>query len=517
MGKGNPLGAKLGNKPNRYLNFVRTPAVSRRAFSTISLTMMSLALVTVVGWAQDTVWTRRFDCGRPGWNEWSAAGAVDRSGDPVLLGVLTRSVEPESTAAAVVKYRQSGEFAWSLVFEDETRVYTSDLAVDAEGNAVSVGYYEYPESTSSGAIAVKNDRSGNPLWTQRLTVGERTGFYGVAIDDSLNVYASGFSSGAGSNGEVLVVKYGPDGDVVWRKTHDFVGYADLAGRSALDRQGYLIAAGSVFEGSWRALLAKFTPDGETTWTRRYDLWLDNLGELHDVQVDNANNIVVCGWGRVSSGEPMRALTAKFSPDGETLWTRTYEAPRHSFGYGVAVDSVCGILTVGGVDDPPLGMTSSCLLLKYTPQGDTEWTRTYRLDAFNHGRAAGFFGTNDLYVFGGTEDSLDENPDMFVMKLRYGSGIEEPELVGAPGRSADHAGPTLLGRGEPVRFSVGATGDYRVSLCDAAGRCIRVLHNGRLEPGEHAFNLANIPAGIYFCRLESGPTRLSRKVVLTAGN
>lgn len=83
--------------------------------------------------------------------------------------------------------------------------------------------------------------------------------------------------------------------------------------------------------------------------------------------------------------------------------------------------------------------------------------------------------------------------------------------------AGRAVATLRRRGEPLRLAFELAGNYRIALCDAAGRTIRLLHSGRLAPGEHAFRLAGVPAGIYFCRVESGTSRLSRKVVLTAGN
>ena len=58
-------------------------------------------------------------------------------------------------------------------------------------------------------------------------------------------------------------------------------------------------------------------------------------------------------------------------------------------------------------------------------------------------------------------------------------------------------------------------DTRVTVTDAAGRVVAVLHDGALRAGAHAFTLdaRALESGVYFCRVEAGGRRLARAMTL----
>lgn len=55
----------------------------------------------------------------------------------------------------------------------------------------------------------------------------------------------------------------------------------------------------------------------------------------------------------------------------------------------------------------------------------------------------------------------------------------------------------------------------VEIYDVNGRLISTLQNGKLPPGEYRviFNAGSLPSGVYFCRMKSGRTAMTRKIVL----
>lgn len=67
----------------------------------------------------------------------------------------------------------------------------------------------------------------------------------------------------------------------------------------------------------------------------------------------------------------------------------------------------------------------------------------------------------------------------------------------------------------IEFALTQSADVRLEVYDIAGRRISTLVNSRLTAGKHtvAFDGANLPSGTYIYVLESGSSRLSKKMML----
>ena len=68
----------------------------------------------------------------------------------------------------------------------------------------------------------------------------------------------------------------------------------------------------------------------------------------------------------------------------------------------------------------------------------------------------------------------------------------------------------------VRYDVPSQSRVSVGVYDAGGRLVRALSEGDVAPGRYETKLSSgtLPAGVYFCALDNGAHRISRKVVLT---
>jgi hypothetical protein len=68
----------------------------------------------------------------------------------------------------------------------------------------------------------------------------------------------------------------------------------------------------------------------------------------------------------------------------------------------------------------------------------------------------------------------------------------------------------------VHYDVPSQGRVSVGVYDVDGRLVRSLSEGEVPPGRYEVKLSSgiVPAGVYFCVLDSGPKKITRKVVLT---
>jgi hypothetical protein len=131
-------------------------------------------------------------------------------------------------------------------------------------------------------------------------------------------------------------------------------------------------------------LPLFAQSVDTAWVRRYNGQGNSYDAAKAIVVDNRSNVYVTG----SSG------TIKYSSDGELLWIGSFG------GVAIAVDSASNVYVTEGSND-------DYVTVKYYPNGDTAWLRTYN----GPGN-----GTDDAYAI-----ATDSSGNVYVTGLSMGSG------------------------------------------------------------------------------------------------
>jgi len=95
---------------------------------------------------------------------------------------------------------------------------------------------------------------------------------------------------------------------------------------------------------------------------------------------------------------------------------------------------------------------------------------------------------------------------------YGSAVSEPAGLR---RIELAAGPNPVRDEVTLRARLGSAADARVRVCDALGRTVALLEQGRLSAGIHTWRWkpAQTSAGVYFCALDAGGASVRTKVVV----
>ena len=119
---------------------------------------------------------------------------------------------------------------------------------------------------------------------------------------------------------------------------------------------------------------------------------------------------------------------------------------------------------------------------------------------------------------------------FWYELRTVAASGDEEIV-EPGRQSVRTGGRLVTRLDPpapnpfreragLSFQVArVAGPVRVAVYDVAGRLVRTLVDGPMEPGPHELvwdgsddRGEKVASGVYYCTLEAGETRVNRSLV-----
>jgi hypothetical protein len=192
----------------------------------------------------ETVWVRGYNGPGDGQDR-AYAIATDGSGNVYVTG------ESDGTGTyedyCTIKYLSDGGTAWVRRYNGpaDSTDEASDIAVDGSGNVYVTGR-SYGAGTDFDYCTIKYDASGTEVWVKTYD-GPASGYdnaTAIAVDASGNIYVTGESGGIGSSGDYATLSYQPNGDTAWVKRYDGPGKAsDVAQSIAVDDSGNVYVTG----------------------------------------------------------------------------------------------------------------------------------------------------------------------------------------------------------------------------------------------------------------------------------
>ncbi|MGH2575145.1 MAG: SBBP repeat-containing protein, partial [Ignavibacteria bacterium] len=242
-------------------------------------------------------WGRPYDMTLDKWNNVIIVGRTGYPGSPTSYDFVT------------IKYNSSGDSLWGRVYNgpDPNNPYdfAHAVAVDDTGNVYVTGWSDN-ENSGADYITFKYDANGNEKWMRRFNIGGGgSSSYDIDVDKSGNVYVTGTTS---SN--YTTVKYLNDGTFQWARTIPGVSFPPW-NKLALDTIGNVYVAANQQRGAWSDLvIAKYNTNGLQQWLVLYPGSGTDYGSPNDIFVDKLGFVYATGHGRGTGGQDY--LTVKYS-------------------------------------------------------------------------------------------------------------------------------------------------------------------------------------------------------------
>lgn len=313
----------------------------------------------------------------------------------------------------VSKFDAQGDFEWSRTWTGSSVQYydaAHDVAVDGSGNVYVTGQFAedmdfdpgpLPDYRSSSGyydvFVTKFDSLGNYLWARAWGGSGDDEAYGIATDESGNVYVAG-------------------------SFEDMVDFDPGSG-------SHVITA----EGSSDAFLSKLTPEGEFVWVRTMG-GAGSMAYALDASTDGAGNVTICGYffGLVDFGSGVTfnwimcaggadTFAASFTPSGEPRWANAWGGEGEDYGMGVAAADNGDTFVAGHYDRtcdfdpgpivdyrPCMGYTDSYLSM-FDASGQYLWTRTWGGAENDQAYGVAIGDMENVYVVGFFSDVVDFDP------------------------------------------------------------------------------------------------------------
>jgi len=245
-------------------------------------------------------------------------------------------------------------------------------------------------------------------------------------------------------------------EIIWEK--DFAGSSGNMG-AAVDSHDNVVVCG-VNQEEDKGVVVKYDKDGKEIWSDadlpgicNFFVSGDTLpvappavkkvlgreyGYFFDVAVDAEDNIIVAGTFTEGGGTKSIMYVKKYSPDGSTLWEKTYSPFQINIASGVAVDSKGDIFVAGGGGSVASllfkgivlkisGRTGRILWRSIRRKGMVAIYTTVASDSQGNAIAAGFTGG------AGNEEDFD------IMVTKFGGlrGLRRREITKAGNKVPTH--------------------------------------------------------------------------------
>ncbi len=347
------------------------------------------------------------------------------------------------------------EVAWTAQIGTSGDDEGNSVTVDGSGNIYICGStggdFVGASAGMWDAFLTKLDPSGNELWSQQIGTASSDYGHGVAVDISGNIYISGSTYGdlgGQSNGgfDAYLSKFSPSGDSLWSRQIG-TGYSDSGSSVAVDALGNVYISGSTQgdlahanAGSNDAYLAKFSPSGDSLWSRQ----IGTTGSDGSyVSVDAAGNAFISGYtqgdlGGLNAGN-LDAFLTKFDPSGNELWSKQIGTATGDYGRAVATDTF-GNAFVSGWTYGDLGGTNAghmdAFLTKFDASGNELWSQQIGTQIDDKSFSVAVDGSGNAYISGFTDGDLvgtnagDE--DAFLTKFDPLGNELWSQQIGTPG-------------------------------------------------------------------------------------
>ena len=230
-----------------------------------------------------------------------------------------------------IKYNSSGMLQWAHRYNGTGSSFDSpsSLAVDNSGNVYVAGYSS-GVGTGYDYVTIKYNSTGAIQWEQRYNgPGNSTeNVFSLKVDAGGNVYITGFSGGSGTGNDYATIKYNSAGVQQWLQRYSGSANSNDVARSLiLDDSGNVYISGFTTETSSGEdyTTIKYNSAGVQQWLQKYNGPANLNDEVYSMAIDPTGNIYVTGSSE-GSGTGSDFATVKYNASGTQMWAQRYNGP-----------------------------------------------------------------------------------------------------------------------------------------------------------------------------------------------
>ena len=329
-----------------------------------------LALMVVGCGSNPVVWQKTIDIG----GDETATGLTTDGTNFYVSYIATKPGDNSQAGWFVTKLDADGKELWTRQYKDSPYAACEDVQTDNQGTLFATGRAKVQDKEL--CLVIRYGADGSIAWQKGLAVGDKTWGMGICAVSGDRIAVCG-TAGSDTNTDYMVAMLdAKDGKTIWIKNID-LGSNDLAARIDADSKDNLVVVGH--RGGTGAgsdiVIIMLKPNGDTVWTRTYDSGGDD--QPGDITFDPFGNILVTGTATV--GDSVRCVILEYDAAGGSIRKSAYGAQAQASGSGVFITKDADIFITGTLFNKKTnapGQAEQILAFQYKPNATSVWEREY---------------------------------------------------------------------------------------------------------------------------------------------
>ncbi len=445
--------------------------------------------------------------------DWAYGVTTDIEGNIIITGLSTHQM----TYCSTVKYNPEGDTLWTR----RSDVHVFGIVCDSYGNIIIGGKDDYNDTTR--ICIIKYDPEGNILWTKishgvNIYRTEQTGCITVDSEDNIIITNDVYQNW----GDYITFKYDPEGNLLWKRIYDG-GWEDRSQAVTVDASDNIIVTGySDSDINWDWCTIKYSSEGNRLWIRRYDVSITDWA--FGITTDNEENVIVVGDSHtlLPGTGGVSGMIVKYTPDGDTLWSKICTDTLQYEELSELVDVVTddsGNIYIAGVYtrwEQAGRVWSDYYVAKVDPSGNTIWVFLYNYDGEDEIRAITLDKFGNIVVTGSTDAGIavfEENFLTIKIKDISTEVKEEPLVLEEFALYPNYPNP--FNSITKIKYQLPVESFVSLRIYGLTGKEVGTLVSEKKSAGIYTvnWNAEEFSSGIYIARLTVGHCSSSMKFVL----
>jgi len=458
------------------------------------------------------------------WDDHANSVIPTSDGGYLFTGCKRDSVDYKYTTFSLSKFNNNGEIDW----ERAASGFLSDDDFTCEGYSVietNDGGYAFSGSLEvysgmficTDMFIVKTDYDGNEQWYRFCDLsgqGYRFGYQIIQTADDGFVIIGESKMFLSDIGDTIILKLDSDGYFEWIKPSDGELYN---GRSIVQtKENGFTFISTFIDANDNTLQALVKTDSlcNETWRKTYNgLFSYSLG--YSLKQASDGGYVIFGMtDQESYGNLARLI--KTDNNGDMSWEKYYgsteNAEENTVGRCMDLTADGGYILAGYTENRSAGLADAWLI-KTDSEGNELWTQTYGGEGDDRIYSVQQTADGGYILAGYTDSQGAGGKDMWIIKTdENGTEIESPFIPITTELYQNYPNP--FNPATEIKFTLHEKDDVKLSVFNSKGELVRTLLEGRIDKGYHTvqFDASGLNSGIYFYKLSSNSTTLSRRML-----
>ncbi len=301
---------------------------------------------------------------------------------------------------------------WEKTYGGDGSDHGFQVQQTIDGGYIIIGNKYIYEDTHDDIYLIKTDNNGDTLWTK--TYGNTDYDYGFSLrQTSDGGYILLGELGRAWGNDIYMIKTDDNGDTLWTRKYGENGHRSSGFSVQQTTDGGYVMTGYIFLDDDDVYLVKTDNYGDTLWTKSYDNGM--MEEGHFVSLTTDGGYIIAACSHLLDYRQSDIYLIKTDSKGDTSWTNTIDNNTYDVATMVRQTTDGGYIIIGATDTSSIYDNRDLLIVKTDVEGNTLWTKKYKL---HNSSTLGYCiqqTTDDGYIITGNTNSLLGNGDIFLMK------------------------------------------------------------------------------------------------------